>query len=230
MAHNPQMSCRVHPATGRMTCTYGTGGRRPSGGPSTPSDQGAERSRRESIRRARRVVDEIVHDYDLRWMLTLTYADEPENLPEVFSTISAFSRRLRTAGLTAPRLIVPEYGSSTRTHLHMAVSVPLATERTASLWGHGAVHGPNADRAMSEGALDSLSRYITKGFDSTAKGSRRYITSAGLRPVEDRFTAPNADAALGIAARRFGAEPFHAAWYGGSYLALFNPILAVRAA
>lgn len=224
MSPKPQMSCRMHPSTGRLTCTYVTSGRGPSRGTSMPPDEAAERSRRESVRRARRVVDELVHDYDLRWMLTLTYAKEPENHREVFANLTAFSRRLRSAGVTLPRLTVPEHGPTTRWHLHMVMPTSPNLEIMARLWGRGDIHGPNMEQAVSDMALSSLSRYITKSFHTAPAGARRYVASAGLRPLDQRFSAPNAAAALDVATERFGADAVRADWYGGNFMAFFNPI------
>lgn len=196
-----------------------------------PSDE-AVRSHRESVRRARRVVEELVHDYDLRWMITLTYAVEPKNHREVYGDLPGFSRRLRSAGLTLPRLIVPEHDPTTRWHLHLAMptSPAPALAVLSELWAHGDVHGPDPERATSEGALDGLSRYLTKGFNTTPAGARRYVTSAGLRPLDHRFTVPNAHEALQVARRQFGADPVHSDWYAGNFMAFFNPIKPLAAA
>lgn len=224
MSQNPQMSCRMHPSTGRLTCTYVTSGRRPSCGTSAPSVEAAERSRREAVRRARRIVDELIHDYDLRWMFTLTYANEPDSHREVFSTLTTFSRRLRSAGVSLPRLTVPEHGPRTRWHLHMLMPTPPDLELMFRLWRRGDIHGPDLEQAASDVALGRLSHYVTKSFHTTPAGARRYVASAGLRPLDQRFIASNAAAALNIATERFGADAVRSDWYAGHFMAFFNPI------
>ena len=231
MTTKPQLSCRLHLTTGRLSCTYTvTPARSPYSGQPAPSGEAAERSRRESVRRARRRVNELIHDYNLRHMWTLSYATAPDDLRQVFTSLSTFSRRLRTAGLTTPRLIVPEYGPTTRCHLHMAVPVDTSIEVMSRLWGQGDVRGPDTAKALSEDALERVSSYLTKAFETTAKGSRRYVTSAGLRPLEQRFRAFDAAAALAIATSRFGAPPVHTGRYAGNFMAFYTPTVTASLA
>jgi hypothetical protein len=94
----------------------------------------------------------------------------------------------------------------------------------SDLWAHGDVHGPDVERASCDGALESLSRYLTKGFSTTPVGARRYVTSSGLRPLDHRFIAPNADAAMQVARLRFGTDARHSDWYAGNFMAFFDPV------
>lgn len=222
MTATSQMSCRIHDSTGRLSGSYVTTSRARPDGSTPPTPEMQERSRYEAARRARQRVDEIVHDFDLRLLSTFTYKVAPATKEETSSTIAAFTRGLRGAGLMMPRLLVPELSPGGRWHLHMATPTYPGAELMSKLWGHGDVHGPDTDRAGLDGSLAALANYLTKNFDSTPRDTRRYTTSAGLRPIEHRFTAPNADAALEYAVRRLGAQPVKADWYGGTFMGFFN--------
>lgn len=222
MTSTSRLSRRIHDTTGRLCGSYVTTIRtRPdSSMPPTPEMQ--ERSRREATRRARQRVEEIVYDFDLRLLSTFTYRSAPAGTADMFSTLAAFTRRLRDAGLTMPRLTVPELSPGGRWHLHMATPTYPGTELMTELWGHGQVTGPDTDRAGMDGALGTMASYLTKNFDSTTKGTRRYTTSAGLRPLDHRFTAATAEEALDYTVRRLGVEPAKADLYGGIFMAFFN--------
>lgn len=159
-------------------------------------------------------------------MWTLTYQVEPQDHRAVLGDLSAFSRRLRAASVRTPRLTVPEW--SPRWHLHMAVPTVESHEVMCRLWGHGEIRGPDMEQAAASDALTRLSSYLTKGFNTTDKGCRRYVTSAGLRPVEHRFTAPDAHSALALASRMLNARAEHSNWYSGSFMAFF-PYSGTRA-
>ena len=223
MTSIPAIRCRLHPSTGRLSCSYVTSARSRPSWPTAPTDESTERSRREAVRRARQRVRELVFDYDLRLLWTLTYADQQVDHRAVVHSTSAFSRRLRVKGARAPRLIVPEQSFTGRWHLHMAVPMAFEEEVLHSSWRQGAVHGPDMHQAHSDGALEKLTSYLTKAFDNHPKGARRYVTSAGLRPIEQRFTATNAAAALAMASERLGAAPQHWDWYAGTFMAFFDP-------
>lgn len=227
MASSDKYTCRFHGATGRLSVAPILSSRSRSGGVLASLD-GESRSKAEAARRARRCVTELVHDYGLSDLWTFTYAIEPD-YPAMISTMKNFSRRLRAAGLRIPRVTVPEQSPQHRWHLHVAVGLHLPHSQMERLWGHGFVGTPNLEHAMSDSALDKIANYLTKGFDESPAGHRRYTTSGGLRPIARTFTAPDEVAAIARISSEVGVDPEHVGRYYGKTVAFF-PVGGVTSA
>ncbi len=223
MSASKKIVCRLHPATGRLSCSWSltSNPRRPSGSASEPTAEAGLRSHHEAVRRARRRVVELVHDYDLRHLWTLTFADEPDGYKQVAAAMTQFSRRCRASGIVMPRLAVPERSGSGRWHVHVAVAEYIPSGLMRRAWTAGFVYPPDLLEVEGPAALDKISAYLTKSFDTTPKGSRRYATSAGLRPKTERFTAPDAVRAVEVATELLGRDPLRTAWYAGTLMAFY---------
>lgn len=164
---------------------------------------------------------EIVHDYELRLLWTLTFQERRKDYEEVIADVRNFSRRLRANGLLMPRVIVPELSPSGRWHLHMAVPVYIPLRVMREVWGQGFVRAPDVAESSAPLALLKISEYLTKSFDATPAGCRRYITSAGLRPMVTRFTAPDEATALVIASRHMKSPPLRVGRYVTTFMGFF---------
>jgi hypothetical protein len=140
-------------------------------------------------------------------MYTATYVTPPELFKHVAADIGRFGRRLRVGTSAAPRLIVPELSPAGRWHVHVGLPDELPSAVVEAAWGLGGVRGPKLKYAYSEEAHALLAGYVTKDFDRTPRGQRRYFAAQGMRPKVTTFQARTEAEALAIAIEVFEAEP-----------------------
>jgi hypothetical protein len=210
---------RYHPATGRGTITPILMSRSPCG---VSSDgDGRDRCRALSVARARRRATELVFDNDLRFLWSMTFATEPRDYQEVTLALRNLTRRLRATGLILPRLTVPEQSQDGRWHLHVGVAVYVPYRLMKRAWGSSFIGVPDFKKANEPWALQAISAYLTKSFDQTPPRCRRYVRSAGLRTVEQRFTAPDEATALAMITNLAGVQPEYVGAFGGTTLACY---------
>lgn len=221
----PEMIFFLHPATGRLYGRRDLPVRSPrTGGAGRPaaSAEDRARSREEARRRAARRIHEMVHDGELRYLWSLTYAEEPATYKDMVQDIKAFGRRLRAAGVRMDRLVVPEWREEERWHLHMAVPAFIPMGVVQQAWPHGHVGTPQLDHALGEAALAKLSSYLTKSFGTTPPGVRRYLASKGLGARVEIYAAPGVEDGVARAAQRLGSDPRWVGEWGGTVAAYFD--------
>lgn len=202
-----RLVCRVHRTTGRVTVIPKTLRSLRTANDGVATEESLLRSHAEAVRRARRTAIELIYDYDLTMMYTTTYGREPDSFSEVARDIGRLGRRLRTGGVARHRLVVPELSPRGRWHVHVALREELPRAVVHEAWGHGGVKGPNLKYAYSEEAHEVLASYVTKDFDVTPRGQRRYFAAQGMRPQVTLFNARNEAEAVDLATTLFGAEP-----------------------
>lgn len=221
-------TARLHETTGGYSVTWLIASRRRPAAHSNPPADGGVRTRHNATVRATRIVNEIVHDCDLRYMWTLTLRRDP-TYEDVIRELSRFSQRLRRTGLACPRVAVPERGALTRRwHVHLAVPVRLTPEEMDVLWTAGDVTVPDEFEAGTPAALEEISGYLTKSFESSEPGRRRYLPAGGAKPVATRFNVSSMDEAFARATRVFGAPPLWVCNSSGGCYAGFPPLRASR--
>jgi hypothetical protein len=90
------------------------------------------------------------------------------------------------------------------------------------------VRGPNLKYAYSERAHALLAGYVTKDFDTTPRGQRRYFKAQGMKPQVTLFYARNEAEALDLAGNLFDAAPRWKNEHGGAAV-YFYPVAAPQA-
>lgn len=224
-ASTPRFVCRVHRSTGRVTVIPRTPSSLRPAYDGVPTEESLLRSHVESVRRARRTATELVYDYDLTMMYTATYVSVPDAFSDVALDIGRLGRRLRASGVGEPRLVVPELSRRGRWHIHVGLRDEVPRSVVHAAWGLGGVKGPNLKYAYSEQAHRLLANYLTKDFDITPRGHRRYFAAQGMRPQVTLFYTQNELEALDVVRSIFGAEHRWKSDHGGAAV-YFYPVPA----
>lgn len=134
----------------------------------------ADRSERESVRRARTQLRRWCTKHRVDRLLTLTFRNEslPADLDGGWALIESFRRAWNEAGFP-PISLVPEWGTKTgRFHFHGAFRGRVDIAAVQRLWAHGFVHishhpvgkrpGESA-RARERRLANYVSTYVSKG-------------------------------------------------------------------
>lgn len=150
-------------------------------------------------------------------LVTLTYAEQTDDLRRVMADTSRFLRRLRERHPAIAYVRVFERHASGNLHVHLAVNRWVAKTELAALWGHGFVDvrrklagktGTRPGREAARRAARYLSKYVVKD-PVRLPGGHRYEVRQGCQPGQRIVWVDGLDpaAALAQVLDSLGAEP-----------------------
>lgn len=186
----------MYPTAGEqnISCTPSAGRRGTSWTVSWPPRNRAER-RADSATRAKGKVRRYCKANRMRFLWTLTYADQPPDLETVKRHLRWFFRQLQQMFGRQPLVAVVELGSKRgRFHVHFAAARFLSIEGLSRCWHRGKVWVGDPRRMPGRVAVGHLARYlakyVSKDLDGPAErsprhrqdGQHRYHLAEGFQP------------------------------------------------
>lgn len=136
----------------------------------------------------------------LRFLWTLTYADEPATRAEVTVHLRWFLQQMRRLFGRLPLVVViEEGGASGRLHVHFGAPRFLSIESVRRAWPHGIVHVGDprklAGRVPVRRLAAYLAKYVAKELDADEladpkgrdAGAHRYLVTQGFQPTRWRL-------------------------------------------
>ncbi len=152
-----------------------------------PEERAAENKAR-SVQRSkttvRRKVKQLYGQNDGKlYMLTLTYADNMQDIDQAQKDFRAFKRRLKKRGIDFQYIAVLERQKRGAWHFHILTNVYLEHAKWEKYWGHGFVW-IDKPRSIRQ-SVRYMVKYLQKTFeDMEHKYRNRYLCSQGLGGFE----------------------------------------------
>ena len=143
------------------------------------------KNRERNDRRARSMIRRYALAYNLRYMWSLTIAEEVTDLGEAWRMFTNFVRRMKYAGLMPSYWVaVPERQQRGVWHFHVVCNQYVKVRQLREAWGHGFVwvNAGKADKAAGYAA-----KYIGKSLEENEareEGQRRFRNAKGMREEE----------------------------------------------
>lgn len=146
-----------------------------------------EALRDDNVRRTRKMLRRLINSNDdLSKFLTLTYADNMEDLSSAFRDFNKFIKRLKyhCQVENLKFICVPEFQKRGAVHFHVLANLPyIEASELHSIWGHGFIRINKIDHITNVGAY--VSKYLGKAnFDERFFRKKKFVRSTNLnQPV-----------------------------------------------
>jgi hypothetical protein len=132
----------------------------------------------------------------MRFLWTLTYAQEPATRAEVTRDCRRFLKRVGEHFGRVPLIaVIEEGGANGRLHVHFAAARFLSIEKVRRCWRRGIVHVGDPRKLPGRVPVRRLAAYLAKyvakelddiaadGPKQRAKGEHRYLVTQGFTPA-----------------------------------------------
>jgi len=117
------------------------------------------------------------------YMLTLTYAENMQDIDQAHKDFKAFKRRLKKRDIDFQYIAVTERQERGAWHFHLLTNVYLRIEKWEKYWGHGYVFIKKVKTIRK--SVGYMVKYLQKTFeDMEYKFRNRYLCSQGLGGFE----------------------------------------------
>ncbi len=147
-----------------------------------------ERNRKRNIQKARSKIRRIIKSYNLDRFVSLTFAENQQNIKEADHEFRKFMKRLARRFKDLKYVGVREFQDRGAVHYHLAVNQYIKQKQLAELWGQGFVWIEKKTNGQDH-LINYLCKYLTKDAgDERLKGLHLYFCSQGLKiSYEDKY-------------------------------------------
>ena len=174
------------PTAGEMSAYYGSSSRAPRGHRS--AEENSEKHLRDRVRRAKKRIRQFTVSNKLNCLLTLTFAEEPEDVQSAAVLTAISVRRVFYRHPRAPYVWTLEAGERHgRIHAH-ALLDEVCASRVQTLWSFGIADCKQF--ALDAESLRTASSYLSKDLDSAlVDHGQSYRIPKGFTPEAQRLPA-----------------------------------------
>lgn len=140
-----------------------------------------ENHRKKTVQNARSKLRRIIKSYRLDRFITLTFAENIQDVGQADAEFRKFMKRIRRRFRKLKYVAVREFQKRGAVHYHLAVNTYIKQAELAEIWGNGYVWAERKTDSQLQ-VINYICKYLSKHMDDERlKNRHAYLCSQGLK-------------------------------------------------